>query len=786
MSAKLITPKQSALLDSRTAVVTVDAPAGSKATIRLYADRRAASRARKLAVKRTTRVRVALPLTRDGIERLRACAARRLVVRMTIRRGRHTMVVRDSRALSLDGQRCAQPAPAPAQNDTPNAPDAARPSDAPGQVDKPNADKSLFRVGTAVVDISPDGPMPLGGYSSNYIVTGGVHDPLQVRAFFVGHGKQAVTFVSVDSQGWFAEYQSPNAGDGAADARSDAAAILAGRGYDVSAANVVVSATHDHAAPTIMGIWGHTDPAYLHRIKEATVQAVANAEANARDAELWSATGTIKGLLSQVQGTDQMAGFAVDAELPILWAREPGTGATIATYADVPVHVDQYDPSDAGNSQFSADYPGWVRDRLADTLGGTSVIAAGTLGRQEGIGAESSFDEVAQQGRFITNQIMRALTHAHRVRDTTLTAASQQFSTAAENTGLLAAMSCNHLGGPIGCPGPLTEPAANNGSGTWDWRPVGGIFTINRSLSAPWYSAPTTIGTSATVARVGDQLYATAPGEAFPEVTSAVQRTFADADGIRDVHIVDHAGDQLGYYWDQRPGIYPPAQLAQSDFARFNVGSQLAQDNVNAVRAAGAALGLAATSEHPYAQIDNANAFSEPTIQFYSNRVETDDPAVSFYATAKKAQAAGAASTSIGSSAGTQNDGLVAWDFGDGTIETHTSQTRFTHTFAGPGSYRVQASVTDNLGKTYRWVQWVKIDSPLSAAVDQDVQKDNLVLSARAIGGQRFDVVAAHWTFSDGTSADGTTVTRALGPVTATVTIVDGAGNTATTTVPVG
>ena len=197
-----------------------------------------------------------------------------------------------------------------------------------------------------------------GGYGSNYIVTGGVHDPLQVRAFFVGHGKQAVVFVSVDSQGWFAAYQSPNAGDGADDARREAAAALTARGYNVTAANIVESATHDHAAPTLMGIWGHTDPQYLHRVKEAAVQAVLDAESKARPAELWSATGTIRGLLSQVQGTDQMAGFAVDNQLPILWAREPGTGATIGMYADVPVHVDEYDPTQPGNNQFSADYPG--------------------------------------------------------------------------------------------------------------------------------------------------------------------------------------------------------------------------------------------------------------------------------------------------------------------------------------------------------------------------------------------------------------------------------------------
>ncbi len=207
----------------------------------------------------------------------------------------------------------------------------------------PKAQAGIFQVGTSVVDITPRKPMADGGYGSDYIVTGGAHDPLQVRAFFIGHGNHAVVFVSVDSQGWFAEYQSPNVGDGADSARADAAAALAAKGYEVNAANIVLSATHSHAAPTLMGIWGHTDPGYLHHVREAAVKAVLKAASHTHEAELWSATGTIHDLVSQQQGTDQTAGFSIDQELPILWARQPGTGATIGTYADVPVHADEYD-----------------------------------------------------------------------------------------------------------------------------------------------------------------------------------------------------------------------------------------------------------------------------------------------------------------------------------------------------------------------------------------------------------------------------------------------------------
>ena len=346
----------------------------------------------------------------------------------------------------------------------------------------------LFQVGTSVVDISPNKPMADGGYGSDYIVTGGAHDPLQVRAFFVGHGKQAVVFVTVDSQGWFAEYQSPNVGDGGDSARTDAAAELAARGYEVNASNIVLSTTHDHAAPTLMGLWGHTFPGYLHHVKEAAVKAVIQAASHTHEAELWSATGTIKGLVSQLQGTDQTAGFSIDDQLPILWARQPGTGATIATYADVPVHADEYDPTVSGNNQWSADYPGWVRNRLAQLLGGSAVVAVGTLGRQETIGSHPHYPEVEEQGRFITNAIAGALTHARPITDTTLAADNMPFTTEATNTGLLAAMSCNHPGGPLGCPGPLSEPASNHGQGTWNWEAVGGIFTINRSLEAPYFN----------------------------------------------------------------------------------------------------------------------------------------------------------------------------------------------------------------------------------------------------------------------------------------------------------
>ncbi len=646
---------------------------------------------------------------------------------------------------------------------------------------EPQTDGGLFQVGTSVVNISPNKPMADGGYGSDYIVTGGVHDPLQVRAFFIGHGKQAVVFVTVDSRAGLPNTSHRTQATAAMTrARTPPRPLLpkamkSPRPTSFSPARTLTPPRRSWAS-------GATRTRrYLHRVKEAAIRAVIKAASHTHEAELWSATGTIRGLVSQLQGTDQTAGYSVDTQLPILWARQPGSGATIATYSAVPVHADEYDPTVAGNNQWSADYPGFVRARLGQLLGGTNVVAVATLGRQETIGNEANYSEVEKQGNFVTNAITSALTHARPITDTTLAADNMQFSTEATNMGLLAAMSCNQPNGPLGCPGPLTEPKSNHGRGTWNWEEVGGIFTINRSLEAPYFNAEDlTVGSSATVARIGNQVYATVPGEGFSEVTEAIERTFAASPGIEATHVIDEGSDTLGYFGDY--AAYPEGHM-QGDLQSNNVGPNVGDDAVNAIAQDGENLGLDPASEQVTADITNPQAFSEPGIQFYSDRVETEEPTVSFYGSAKPAASAShSASTTIGSSASTQGDGMISWNFGDGTTELRPITARFSHTFPGPGLYSVTASVTDNLGNTYSWTQPVRIDTPLTATVVQTAGPGkSVVLSAVGQGGEG-NVLAAQWTFSNGATAYGPTITVHK-HLEGTVTITDGAGNTATASV---
>ena len=289
--------------------------------------------------------------------------------------------------------------------------------------------------------------------------------------------------------------------------------------------------------------------------------------------------------------------------------------------------------------------PGWVRDRLAQTLGGTAVIAMGTLGRQEGDRRRRRpTPRSPKQGRFMTNALMRALTQARRITDTTLAAATQPFSTTAENMGLLAAMSCNDLGRPARLP-----RSAHGACRQQRGRHVGLARRRQDLHGQPLARGAVLHGPPPDDRDVEPPSPASAiscsrPPRArrsprSPRRSSACSRT---TDGIRGVHIIDHAGDQLGYYWDARRGRVPagpdpPRATSPSTTSASPGPGQCRRDPR---RRRGARPVSDGSARHPQ-QKDDPNAFSKPTIQFYPNRTESHDPAVSFYGTSKKAQAAG-------------------------------------------------------------------------------------------------------------------------------------------------
>ncbi|MBN8868034.1 MAG: PKD domain-containing protein [Solirubrobacterales bacterium] len=621
-------------------------------------------------------------------------------------------------------------------------------------VGQATAANAIFDVGAGTANINPDSPQYIGGYGYKSGPYQATHDDIEAKAFVVGNdSKKALAFVSVDLVGWFAAYDGANAPYGIDATREKIADMLQARGYENDRASVIISSTHVHAAPTVVGIWGTIDPAYLKKVSDAAVAAATQAADAAKPSEIWTGVGNIRSFIWQNgQGTNHPDGFAADNELPILWARDPQTGATNALYANVPNHPDQFQARDT--HEISADWPGYARRKLDALNGGTAVLAAGTLGRQEPPGSVTDYSEVIPQGEIVANEIQRTMAKTTPLADDTIAANEQFVETLADNEDLLLGINLN--------PG-------EEGLCVDDFEKC----SIPRSKAAPYMTAgPTsetkTIGTHVEAARLGEVAFATNPGEAFPEVNSAIRDGVS---GPRQVNVIGQAGDMLGYYYE--PTDYTDLQFGSSDFEDYNVGPDLAQDNATQALAALQAIGYSTTPQTVHAPF-NADVANRPGVQWYPDQYESADPVINILGSAAKSQ-----------------DGTVSepaeidWDFGDGTTATTDRGERFDHTFPGPGSYEVTATVTGG-GKDRSWTDTITIDPPLGAEAKVASRAWNgAKLSVSGTGGQG-TLVAARWTCQDGSKVYGLTATcKSPKAGTAKVTVTDGAGNEAETSVKV-
>jgi hypothetical protein len=601
-----------------------------------------------------------------------------------------------------------------------------------------------FQAGFAVRTINPVKPQALGGFGyDGDSPTNVVHDPMQVRAMAIRQGNTIVEMAIVDTQGYFSGYQ--EGAFGSYDARKAVASQLAAElnNPNIGTQNIIVSSTHSHAAPTIMGIWGKTDPDYLKAVYEGTVGALLDAAHSMRRANLYAAKADVRTInVWGVSQTDGYQGWTPDFDLPLLWARDPATGGTLGLYANVPSHADIVEGS--ALNEISADHIGVERSLLDGLLGGTSVVAMGTLGRQESIVQVKGYAHADALGRYVTNEILRALSRARPITDATLAAAEQYVLLPGTNPAL-AALNFGNAAGSSCLPG-------------------ADICTIDRAITPP-FAAGDTFGTWFTALRIGDVVYATEPGEAFSEVSAGIKATM----GAPDVRVVGMAQDQLGYYFPPESLPFAAAGNAgdlaglplpnHNDHFIYNASAFLGEANVQAHAVNAALLGFTPVPTHQGNEYDDVSMSTAPGVQTFPLARESANRTFTF-----DARWSGAA---IG---GAGTNGPISWDWGDGTTST-SGQYFVEHTFPESGVYQVRARIPEGA----QWFQRIYVDDPLSAHVTTDPNGRIGV----AIDGGQGTIVSARWSYEDGSvvvtdGAHGVPDDGRHG----TVTVLDGAGNT--------
>jgi hypothetical protein len=666
-----------------------------------------------------------------------------------------------------------------------------------------------FLVGAASVSIDPTYPVYMGGYGGG--PAGGTMarhvDPLTgrpenftVRAIAISAHGQTVELERVDSQGWFAGYQ--EGPYGISDVRRAAAAYLDRHG-DPSAteAEIIVSTLHEHAAPTIMGIWGppqHALP-YLKQVARAATRALEEAYAARQPATLTWGHLNVPWLDStNLANANANEGWPNDGSLLALWARNASTGQTIATYVSEPAYPNiVYGPNDLkcpngvkDPAVLSTDFPSYVQNYLESRLGGIALVASGTLGDQPGpmqgdsqpttdlppvtIGGQRcqqtvGFVDAVHMGALLGNLTTQALASGRTFTEASVAGAERYILSPVYNPLLLAL----NNGAPL-----------DHGS---PWAELGnpGAYPIDRS-TAPPYEVANAMGTWVTGLRIGHILILSEPGEFFPSIHQAWDRSIT---GARGVFVVGMGQDQLGYDF---PAYAYPFTWYSADQNLYNpsltLGDQVTTAGEQVARALGFQASLTTTAEET-ALNNRYQQAAQSGVQFMPFQLAGDmgppggtfDDVFEGWATPPRFNETTPCNppglpSAPACPATPPTVGPIHWRFGNRTYVSDNAaqneQSYFQHSFCTPHVYEVQATATDSSGHSHTFTLPIHVFAPLRPWI----QLVRGQLTARVSGGDG-RLLYAQWVTRSGRHWGASAPLPAGGPVT--LRIVDGTGTTA-------
>ncbi len=254
-----------------------------------------------------------------------------------------------------------------------------------------------LEAGLAVVDLTPEGPVPLGGYAARHgRPSTGVHDPIEARALVLREGGASVAIVALDLVG----------------VSRSLVDLVRERVSDLGLGDVVILATHTHAGPGALSevpLWrpamGRFDPALFRRTAARVESAVRRAYADLAPARVsWTRT---EGLPVRNRAFPD---GPVDPTVGVLAIESPG-GALRAVVVHAAAH-----PTILGSdvTALSAGWPGALRREIERRRPGTvAIFWNGAMGDVSPVAPDDAgrdpFDRAEAFGRTVADVALRAL-----------------------------------------------------------------------------------------------------------------------------------------------------------------------------------------------------------------------------------------------------------------------------------------------------------------------------------------------------------------------------------------
>lgn len=225
-------------------------------------------------------------------------------------------------------------------------------------------DYGLIMAGAAANQITPDlstqSPIFIGGFGRNRVATG-IHDDIWSRCCVVQIGNTTIAFISVDLIGvMYPEYQR----------------IMSYLDENTSIDLVVLTSTHNHEGPDVIGLWGKAiwsgiswdwyDGA-LSIIADTIKEAYENMKPAGIKLAHAIALGMSRDSREPIIMEEQVETIQlVDYDEQVI--------ATMVCYASHPeVLWDE-------NTLISSDFPHYIYEHIEETIGGTTLFIQGSIG----------------------------------------------------------------------------------------------------------------------------------------------------------------------------------------------------------------------------------------------------------------------------------------------------------------------------------------------------------------------------------------------------------------------
>jgi hypothetical protein len=283
-------------------------------------------------------------------------------------------------------------------------------------------DEGLW-AGASETEVNPPPGAFIAGHTLNRKFTG-LHDSLFAKAVVISDRRNTVAILTVDCIGMLYTHVES--------IRALVAARIGDPSFPVS--NIVLSSTHSHAGPDVVGLWGpdrmHSgvDPAYMEMLIDRCALQVIKAKAKLQRVTARYAIGSF--------GTEWVHNISqpgeLDRSLTVLHFMD-SNGSTVATLTNFACHPTIVD---GVHDKVSADYPAGFYQKMRGSIEGVHLFLQGSIGGWVQPEFEpKTFEQAIYRGRQMADSVLNSLTKTKYLLGSKVSFASKKFSMPVMNPG---------------------------------------------------------------------------------------------------------------------------------------------------------------------------------------------------------------------------------------------------------------------------------------------------------------------------------------------------------------